>query len=136
MKIFQSQINSALNYNRNKISFQSTKNFNNHQNNLNTSNNNDKKIRNDYKVKISTRMQNLLLRLEKEKISNNVEKYETTIDDMNSEDENNKRIFTQNVINSINNFIETENNGIISNNQINNINNINNNNHNNNFILL
>ena len=136
LKIFQSQINSALNYNRNKISFQSTKNFNNHQNNLNTSNNNDKKIRNDYKVKISTRMQNLLLRLEKEKISNNAEKYETTIDDMNSEDENNKRIFTQNVINSINNFIETENNGIISNNQINNINNINNNNHNNNFILL
>ena len=54
----------------------------------------------------------------------------------NNEDENNKRIFTQNVINSINNFIETENSGIISNNQINHINNINNNNHNNNFILL
>ena len=138
LQIFQSQINTALNYNKNKISFQSTKNFNNHQNNLNTSNNNNnKKIRNDYKVKISTRMQNLLLKLEKEKLSNNVEKYETCIDDMNNnEDENNKRIFTQNVINSINNFIETENSGIISNNQINHINNINNNNHNNNFILL
>ena len=138
LQIFQSQINTALNYNKNKISFQSTKYFNNHQNNLNTSNNNNnKKIRNDYKVKISTRMQNLLLKLEKEKLSNNVEKYETSIDDMNNnEDENNKRIFTQNVINSINNFIETENSGIISNNQINHINNINNNNHNNNFILL
>ena len=138
LQIFQSQINTALNYNKNKISFQSTKYFNNHQNNLNTSNNNNnKKIRNDYKVKISTRMQNLLLKLEKEKLSNNIEKYETSIDDMNNnEDENNKRIFTQNVINSINNFIETENSGIISNNQINHINNINNNNHNNNFILL
>ena len=138
LQLFQSQINTALNYNKNKISFQSTKNFNNHQNNLNTSNNNNnKKIRNDYKVKISTRMQNLLLKLEKEKLSNNIEKYETSIDDMNNnEDENNKRIFTQNVINSINNFIETENSGIISNNQINHINNINNNNHNNNFILL
>ena len=138
LQLFQSQINTALNYNKNKISFQSTKYFNNHQNNLNTSNNNNnKKIRNDYKVKISTRMQNLLLKLEKEKLSNNVEKYETSIDDMNNnEDENNKRIFTQNVINSINNFIETENSGIISNNQINHINNINNNNHNNNFILL
>ena len=138
LQLFQSQINTALNYNKNKISFQSTKYFNNHQNNLNTSNNNNnKKIRNDYKVKISTRMQNLLLKLEKEKLSNNIEKYETSIDDMNNnEDENNKRIFTQNVINSINNFIETENSGIISNNQINHINNINNNNHNNNFILL
>ena len=138
LQLFQSQINTALNYNKNKISFQSTKYFNNHQNNLNTSsNNNNKKIRNDYKVKISTRMQNLLLKLEKEKLSNNIEKYETSIDDMNNnEDENNKRIFTQNVINSINNFIKTENSGIISNNQINHINNINNNNHNNNFILL
>ena len=136
LKLFQSQINTALNYNKNKISFQSTKNFKNYQNNFTPSNSNNKKMRNDYKVKISTRMQNLLRKLEKEKISNNIEKYDTSSnDEINNEDESNKRIFTQNVINSINNFLETENSGIISNNQINHINNINNN-HNNNFILL
>ena len=133
LKLFQSQINTALNYNNyNKISFHSTKNLNNHQSNINF----NKKNKNDYKVKISTRMQGLLQKLEKEKIYNNVEKYETNINDSNNEEENNKRIFTQNVINSINNFIETENSGIITNNQINHRNNINTNNHNNNFILL
>ena len=81
-------------------------------------------------------MQGLLHKLEKEKISSNIEKYDNYNNDINNEEEDNKRIFTQNVINSINNFIETENSRFIPNNQINHINNINNNNHNNNFILL
>ena len=140
LKLFQNQINSALNYNKSKISFQSTKCSNNYQNKVNYNynfNNNNNKKRNDYKVKISTRMQGLLNKLEKEKLSNNFENYDDSFTNKNNEeDNNNKRIFTQNVINSINNFIETENNGIITNNQINHINNINNNNHNNNFILL
>ena len=33
LKLFQNQINNALNYNKNKISFHSTKNFNNIQKN-------------------------------------------------------------------------------------------------------
>ena len=136
LKLFQNQINNALNYNKNKISFHSTKNFNNIQKNINYNDFNTKKSRNDYKVKITTRMQGLLNKLEKEKISNNIEKYENNSNENNEEEDNKKRIFTQNVINSINHFLETDNNGIISNNQINHINNINNNNHNNNFILL
>ena len=136
LKSFQNQINSALNYNKNKISFNTTKNFNEHKNIINFNNFNNNKNRKDYKVKITTRMQGLLNELEKEKISSNIEKNVNYIKDINNDDDDNKRIFTQNVINSINNFIETENNRIISNNQINHINNINNNNHNNNFILL
>ena len=136
LKLFQNQINNALNYNKNKVSFHSTKNFNNIHKNINFNDFNIKKTSNDCKVKISTRMQGLLNKLEKEKISNNVEKLENNPNEINEEENNNKRIFTQNVINSINQFLETDNSGIISNNQINHINNINNNNHNNNFILL
>ena len=124
LKLFQNQINSALNYN--KISFHSTKNFKNRQNNITYNNFNNNKNRNDFKVKITTRMQGLLNKFEN---SNN----SLNIDD---NDDNRKNIFTQNVINSINNFIETENNQIISNKQVNHINNINNNHNNNNFILL
>jgi len=61
-------------------------------------------------------MQGLLNKLEKEKISNNIEKYMNNSNKNNEEKDNNKRIFTQNVINSINHFLETDNNGIISNN--------------------
>ena len=142
LQLFQNQIHNALNYNKNKISFHSTKNFNSHQNNINYNYNiNNNKKKNDFKVKISSRMQGLLNKLEKEKISNNIDRNDDSnininIEDNNNNINNNKRIFTQNVINSINSFIETENNGIITNNQINHINNINNNNHNNNFILL
>ena len=136
LKLFQNQINSALNYN--KISFHSTKNFKNRQNNITYNNFNNNKNRNDFKVKITTRMQGLLNKLEKEKISNNIDKFENSNNSLNIDDndDNKKNIFTQNVINSINNFIETENNQIISNKQVNHINNINNNNNNNNFILL
>ena len=63
LKIFQSQINTALNYNKNKISFHSTKNFNTPKNNINynynLNNNNNNKNKNDYKVKISTRMKKM-----------------------------------------------------------------------------
>ena len=126
LKLFQNQINSALNYNENKISFHSTKNFNNIQNNIYFNNINDNKNKNNYKVKMSSRMQGLLNKLEKEKISNNIEKNEN-----NSNDIIEKPIFTQNVINFINNSIDNENSRIISNE-----NNINNNKHSHNFILL
>ena len=126
LKLFQNQINSALNYNQNKISFHSTKNSNNIQNNIYFNNINDNKNKNNYKVKMSSRMQGLLNKLEKEKISNNIEKNENSSNDIID-----KPIFTQNVINSINNSIDNENSRIISNE-----NNINNNKHSHNFILL
>ena len=127
LKLFQNQINSALNYNQNKISFHSTKNSNNIQNNNIYFNNiNDNKNKKNYKVKMSSRMQGLLNKLEKEKISNNIEKNENSSNDIIE-----KPIFTQNVINSINNSIDNENSRIISNE-----NNINNNKHSHNFILL
>ena len=127
LKLFQNQINSALNYNQNKISFHSTKNSNNIQNNNIYFNNiNGNKNKNNYKVKMSSRMQGLLNKLEKEKISNNIEKNENSNNDIIE-----KPIFTQNVINSINNSIDNENSRIISNE-----NNINNNKHSHNFILL
>ena len=126
LKLFQNQINSALNYNQNKISFHSTKNFNNIQNNIYFNNINDNKNKKNYKVKMSSRMQGLLNKLEKEKISNNIEKNENSSNDIIE-----KPIFTQNVINSINNSIDNENSRIISNE-----NNINNNKHSHNFILL
>ena len=126
LKLFQNQINSALNYNQNKISFHSTKNSNNIQNNIYFNNINDNKNKKNYKVKMSSRMQGLLNKLEKEKISNNIEKNENS-----SKDIIEKPIFTQNVINSINNSIDNENSRIISNE-----NNINNNKHSHNFILL
>ena len=71
-------------------------------------------------------MQGLLNKLEKEKISNNIEKNENSSNDIIE-----KPIFTQNVINSINNSIDNENSRIISNENI-----INNNKHSHNFILL
>ena len=126
LKLFQNQINSALNYNQNKISFHSTKNSNNIQNNIYFNNINGNKNKNNYKVKMSSRMQGLLNKLEKEKISNNIEKNENSSNDIIE-----KPIFTQNVINSINNSIDNENSRIISNE-----NNINNNKHSHNFILL
>ena len=127
LKLFQNQINSALNYNQNKISFHSTKNSNYIQNNNIYFNNiNDNKNKKNYKVKMSSRMQGLLNKLEKEKISNNIEKNENSSNDIIE-----KPIFTQNVINSINNSIDNENSRIISNE-----NNINNNKHSHNFILL
>ena len=126
LKLFQNQINSALNYNQNKISFHSTKNSNNIQNNIYFNNINDNKNKKNYKVKMSSRMQGLLNKLEKEKISNNIEKNENSSNDIIE-----KPIFTQNVINSINNSIDNENSRIISNE-----NNINNNKHSHNFILL
>ena len=110
LKLFQNQINSALNYNQNKISFHSTKNSNNIQNNIYFNNINGNKNKNNYKVKMSSRMQGLLNKLEKEKISNNIEKNENSSNDIIE-----KPIFTQNVINSINNSIDNENSRIISN---------------------
>ena len=141
LKLFQSQINTALNYN--KISFNDVEEKVNEKSNIlsqkdnNNSNNNFSNLfesrstkNNKFKINLSTRMQNLLNKLEKEKISNDIEENDRSND-------YNKCIFTQNVINSINNFIKEGNNQIIPNNNIiNNINNINSNNQSNNFILL
>ena len=143
LKLFQSQINTALNYNRNRINFKDIEENINEKSNILKHNDNNKSNdfnniafeskntkNNKFKINISTRMQNLLNKLEKEKISNNI--------DENDGNDFNKSIFTQNVINSINNFIKEGNNQIIPNNSniINNINNINSNNQSNNFILL
>jgi len=143
LKLFQSQINTALNYNRNRINFKDIEENINEKSNILKHNDNNKSNdfnniafeskstkNNKFKINISTRMQNLLNKLEKEKISNNINE--------NDGNDFNKSIFTQNVINSINNFIKEGNNQIIPNNSniINNINNINSNNQSNNFILL
>ena len=96
--------------------------------NNNIKNKNKVKNGNNYKISISTRIQNLLKNINNQKISNKLEDNNDT-----------NTIFTQNVINSINNFsnrsIEEDTTKKIDN--INDINNINcNNNQNNNFILL
>ena len=121
LKLFQNQINSALNYNKKRISFPNEKlddeeNNNNNQRQMDsieskrkTNNNKNSK----FKVNISTRMQNLLNKLKKEKISNNIDEY-----DENFNVNSNKNIFNKNVIDSINNFIKDEH---LNNNHINNI---------------
>ena len=144
LKMFQSQINTALNYSKQRINFENEKELdeqekiklnknninNNFKNNVESldskrkSNNNNNA--NKFKISISTRMQSLLNKLKKEKISNNVAEFE----DNSHVIEDNKNIFNKNVIESINNFIKDEN---LNNNHVNNINS---NNHSNNFILL
>ena len=131
LKLIQSQINTALNYNKKKIIFPNENEINNDNNKILESKKN--KNNNKFKVNITSRMQNLLNNLKKEKISNNIEE---EYDDNNDLSYNNKSIFTQNVINSINNFIKEDNNQFSSNNNIHHINNINSNNHSNNFIVL
>ena len=130
LKLTQSQINTALNYNKKKIMFPKENEINKDNNILES-----KKAKNNkFKISITSRMQNLLNNLKKEKISNNIEEY----DDNSELNYNNKSIFTQNVINSINNFIKEENNQFSpeNNSNIHHINNINSNNHSNNFIVL
>ena len=130
LKLTQSQINTALNYNKKKIMFPKENEINNDNNILEAK----KAKNNNFKISITSRMQNLLNNLKKEKISNNIEEY----DDNSELNYNNKSIFTQNVINSINNFIKEENNQFSpeNNSNIHHINNINSNNHSNNFIVL
>ena len=131
LKLIQSQINTALNYNKKKIIFPNENEINNDNNKILESKKN--KNNNKFKVNITSRMQNLLNNLKKEKISNNIDE---EYDGNNDLSYNNKSIFTQNVINSINNFIKEDNNQFSSNNNIHHINNINSNNHSNNFIVL
>ena len=154
LKMFNNEINKVFNYNKNKVSLDNNNDNNNNNNieNINFINNNNHynnckimnyknniknktKSGNKFKINLSTRMQNLL---------NNINNINNEKNLNILEDKDNNCIFTQQVINSINNFTnqtleEEKNKNEKSNNNNNNnfnINNINCNNHNNNFILL